>query len=316
MVESDQPGRHSRSSESGFRSPEDESCPGTPPHLRPALSVCGSPDRGALSRPFSRRQLLASGLTAGVAALVGAPFAGAAATVAVWGLDAGAGRDGCGCSGCAACRAHASSKIFASAADADAGRAHPRCKCAVVQLDSVESSVFASLFADGGARTSVDRRWQWVQAALGSPSPVVAPPPDVVSPPDPVTASDLQPPMSIDTTHPLDVWPGAPTAAPGPILRSAWVRREPSGRRVLYVQLDSALPVDATIGLAARFADGPAHTRRRVRVANGRRTFRLALAAGVAHGPAELEVKFRDPGGRTRQATRLVSIPARHARRS
>src|SRR5476651_2667600 len=135
-VESDQPGRHSRSSESGFRSPEDEGCPGTPPHLRPALSVCGSPDRGTLSRPLSRRQLLVAGMTAGAAALVGAPLAGAAPAVAVWGLDPNADRDGCGCSGCVACRAHAANKIFPSAADADVRRAHPRCRCAVVQLDS------------------------------------------------------------------------------------------------------------------------------------------------------------------------------------
>ena len=314
-VESDQPGRHFRSDESGFRSRVDESCPGTPPHLRPALSVCGSPDRGmvqrkAISAPLSRRQLLVAGLTAGAAALVGAPVAGAAPEVAVWGLDPSAGREGCGCSGCVACRAHAANKIFASAAAADAGRAHPRCKCAVAQIDTVDSSVYEALFVEGGARTSVDRRRQWVVAALASTSPV-APPPD----PAPPTV-DPQPPASVGPTHPFAVWPASSPAMPGPILRSAWVRREPPARRVLYVRLASAVPVEATVALVPGLAGGPVGVRRRVRVTGGRRTVQMALAAGVAHGPAQLSVKFRDESGRTRHVTRLVSIPARQVRRT
>jgi hypothetical protein len=245
-------------------------------------------------------------MTAGAAALVGAPLAGAAPAVAVWGLDPNADRDGCGCSGCVACRAHAANKIFPSAADADVRRAHPRCRCAVVQLDSVDPSVYDALFVEGGARASVDRRWQWVRAALASTSPV-APLPDPVTLP-----AAPQPPQGIDTTP----WLAPNAAVPGPLLRSAWIRREPPTQRVLYVRLDSVVPVEATIGLAPGLGNGPARVRRRVRVAGGRRTVRLALAAGVAHGPAQLSVKFRDEHGRTKHVTRLVSIPARHARRN
>lgn len=228
-------------------------------------------------------------------------MAGAAPSVAVWGLDPAAGRDGCGCSGCAACRSHGANKIFASAAAADASRAHPRCRCVVTQIDSVDSGVYEALFVDDGSRSSVDRRWQWVQAALTLAAPV-APPPVVVAP----ALADPAPAPPIDLTQPLDVFP-APAPAVGPTLRSAWVRREPQGRRVLYVQLVSDLPVSATVGLP----DDQPRVRRHLSSVSGRQTVAISLPARVAHGPARLRVRFREANGRAHHVTRLVSIPAR-----
>ena len=182
-VEPDQPGRTPRSDGSACRSRMDEGGLGTPARSRPAHTNCGSLDRETSSPLLTRRRLVSSGLLAmGTAALIGMPAARAASTVTVWGLDPDGGHDSCGCSACAACRAHALNKIFASAADADNGRAHPYCKCVVTQLSTVEPHVFDALFVSGGRRSSVDRRWQWVQAALASAPPIPTPQ-SVASPP-------------------------------------------------------------------------------------------------------------------------------------
>jgi hypothetical protein len=247
--------------------------------------------------------LLFAGLTAGTAALVSAPFAGADSAVAVWGLDPTAGHDGCGCSGCAACLAHAANKLFASAAAAADGRAHPQCKCAVAQLDLVDPSVYNALFVAGGQRGSVDRRWQWVQTAL-VPAPPVAPPPGPVGP-GPSAPAPLDP--GGGETAPVRAW-RAPSPPQAPRLRSTWVRREAPGLRVLFVQLESVEAVDVTLGL---FPAGRSRLRRRVPTFKGRQTIRVSLGPGVAHGPARLQVKFREKAGRSLTVTRMVSIPAR-----
>ena len=284
----------------------DEGCLGTPARSRPAHSPCGSLDRGTLSGALSRRQLVGAGLAAGTAAFLGVPTAAAAATVDVWGLDPDGGHQGCGCSACAACRAHASNKIFASAADADAGRAHPRCKCAVTQLASVESYVYDALFVDGGQRVSVDRRWQWVQAALASTPPV--PPPSHTATAEPPTGTTPDP--GTGTTDPRDDRATLGAAA-GARLRAAWIRRLAPGRRVLFVQLETRLPVETTIGL---FRDRRPLVRRQVPTVNGLQTIRVPLASGVARGPARLDVRFRDARGSTRTATRILSVPAKQPR--
>ncbi len=71
-----------------------------------------------------------------------------------------------GCVGCAACRSHAANRILPSA---QAGRAHPGCKCLALPDPSIDAATYAALFTPsvnnptGGA---VDRRWGWVTAVL------------------------------------------------------------------------------------------------------------------------------------------------------
>ncbi len=315
-VESDQPGRHPRPDGSGIRFRRGEGCLGTPARSRSAHSPCGSLDRGTLSRALSRRQLVGAGLAVGTAAFLGVPMAEAAATVDVWGLDPDGGHHGCGCSACAACRAHASNKIFASAADANAGRAHPRCKCAVTQLASVESYVYDALFVDGGQRVSVDRRWQWVQAALASAPPVPPPTQPATAEAPAATAPQAGAADGAGTgTGPVAPDPrddrGTLGAAAGARLRAAWIRRPAPGRRVLFVQLEARLPVETTIGL---FRDRRPLARRQLPTVHGLQTIRVPLTSGVARGPARLNVRFRDASGSTRTATRALSVPAKQPR--
>ena len=120
---------------------------------------CGSPGRVGNGRTLTRVRFLGSGLVAAAGALGGyAAQAQAAETVQVWGLDPNWAGDPsvCACSTCASCLGHASNKLFASAASADSGRAHPYCKCLVVPLARLDVDVYDSLFLDGG-RTGIGR---------------------------------------------------------------------------------------------------------------------------------------------------------------
>lgn len=312
-VESDQPGRTSRPDGGGFRPWMDEGGLGTPTRSKPAQSPCGSPDRGTLSGSLSRRSLIVAGL-AGTAAVVGVPIAKAAATTSVWGLDPyGSGQQGCACSACAACRGHAANKIFASPADAHSGRAHPYCKCEVTDLGSVQSYVHDALFVDGGGRASVDRRWQWVQAALASAPPIPPPTP----PSMPVPGSGVPTPVTNETSGAQTTFavpradPTVLAAAGGVKLRAAWIRRLAPGRRVLYVQLEAARPVEATIGLSRHRR---LLARRTVPTVQARQTVRIPLGPGVAHGPAQLHVVFRGTHGSAHGASRMLSVPAKQPR--
>ncbi len=285
----------------------DGGCLGTPARTRPAQSSCGSPDRGTLSTPLSRRRLLVAGLTAGTAAVVGASAAAAAPPVAVWGLDPDGGHQGCGCSACSACQAHALNKIFASAADANGGRAHPHCRCAVTQLALVESYVHDALFVQGGQRASVDRRQQWVQAALASAPPV---PPPSSSPDVGSTAGTSSEP---DTRAAQSSVGGSTAVVPAaPKLRSAWVRRLAPGRRMLYVQVETGQPSEATIAL---LRDHRRLVQRHLPELGGLQTIRVPLDWDVTRGPARLQIRFRDGAGKMHTATRMVSVPAKRPRR-
>ena len=286
----------------------DEGCPGTPTHPRPAHSNCGSLDRERLSTPLTRRRLVSSGLLAmGTVALIGVPTAKAASAVSVWGLDPDGGHEGCGCSACAACRVHALNKIFASPADADSGRAHPHCKCAVTQLSSVEAHVHEALFVSGVRRNSVDRRWQWVQAALASTAPIPTPSPPPPAPPavDEAPATWVCRPDARRTRAPL----ATPAAAN---VRAAWIRRLAPGRRALFIQVQTNHPIDAEISLIR-------HRRRLAgrhqRAIKGRQTIRIPLPVNVTRGPAQLHVRFTDPAGDSKKTvTRMLSVPAKQAR--
>lgn len=59
---------------------------------------------------------------------------------------------------------HSKNKVFASADGANAGRAHPRCNCAVVLLRAVDNATFQALFSTG--TSSADRRTAAVAALL------------------------------------------------------------------------------------------------------------------------------------------------------
>jgi hypothetical protein len=241
----------------------------------------------------------------GTAVLVGAPLARATSTVSVWGLDPDGGHDSCGCSACAACRAHALNKIFASAADADRGRAHPHCRCVVAQLSVVEPHVFEALFVSGGRRSSVDRRWQWVQAALASAPPVPTPQSASSQP----TANDAAMPETVTGSSPHRQERG--TAA-GATIRAAWIRRLAPGRRALFVQLDTTGPIEVDIRLL--FARSPL-LRRRLATANGRQTFQIPLPTAAPPGPAQLHVRLTDTAGARQIVTRMLSVPAVQPRR-
>jgi hypothetical protein len=102
---------------------------------------------------------------------------------AIFGLSAdwGAGHPACvpdrgesACGGCYACIRHAHNKVFATAAAADSGRAHPHCKCVVIPLGVVSPAVYDALFASA---RSVDRRTPGIDALLARPAPRPLTPP-------------------------------------------------------------------------------------------------------------------------------------------
>jgi hypothetical protein len=76
------------------------------------------------------------------------------------------------CTSCAACRRHATHKLFASWGAADARRAHPHCRCAIESV-SVSAADFVEMFGepDGpGFRGEFDRRWSEVMGGLEMPA--------------------------------------------------------------------------------------------------------------------------------------------------
>lgn len=123
-------------------------------------------------RLLDRRAALGAFGALGVAALGLPSLASAApARTFVWRLNAvhhaGRGRFTAAVTGCRACRRHARNRIFATAAAAAGGRAHPGCNCTVVRT-TVPETTFVALFGPVGhtTRTVVDRRWTWVKNVL------------------------------------------------------------------------------------------------------------------------------------------------------
>lgn len=123
---------------------------------------------------LTRRTALAAA-AASASGLVLAGRADAADLVTTWSLDPTIGGT-ClspGCSVCNACLAHGANKLFASQADAEAGRAHPGCRCTAVTGISVTQTVFDQLFS---LAASADRRTPSIAALLATPpGTVVAP---------------------------------------------------------------------------------------------------------------------------------------------
>jgi hypothetical protein len=197
----------------------------------------------------------------------------------VWGLDPnwdGGDPSSCGCGGCASCRNHAANKWFASAAAADAGRAHPFCKCAVVPLVQIRPDVYDALFVSGGARASVDLRYQWVQAVL---------------------AQSPDTPDSVFSDATKVVRAGV---RPAPVLQSV------SGKRVLYIDVHTDQLVTATITLSR---DGTTLAHKAVRGVRGDRRLRLEIPSHARSGPARLRLRLRNSSGHSKVVTRTIQIP-------
>jgi hypothetical protein len=316
-VEPDQPGRARPVDAGGSPSVDAGRMPRDTGSAKVGAPTCGSLGGAGVSTRFSRRRFLGAGVLAvGTAVLVGPPVARAAASVTVYGLDPDGGRDGCGCSACGACRSHAANKLFATAADAAAGRAHAHCRCQVVGRGTLEGAVYAALFVDGGGRSSVDRRHDWVQAVLASSSSSSP----AVSTPTPSPAGAARPSAGLSAPSGSGAGP-TQSAEPGgrsPLgtsrttarLRAAWTRRLGPDRRALFVQLEASAPLDATISLQR---GGRQLARRRVRLAAGRQVVRLPLATTVAKGPAIVRVRFA--ATEATSTTRAVSVPAKQPRR-
>lgn len=72
------------------------------------------------------------------------------------------------CHGCKACHIHAANKLYRCAAAADAGRAHPYCKCKVVIAGTLPEGTWTALFGKpkSPTRASVDRRDQRTRSIL------------------------------------------------------------------------------------------------------------------------------------------------------
>jgi hypothetical protein len=197
----------------------------------------------------------------------------------VWGLDPnwdGGDPSSCGCGACASCRSHAANKWFATAAAADAGRAHPFCRCAVVPLLQVSASIYNALFVDTGSRASVDLRYQWVQAVLAqspdAPAGVVLEQPDVLR----------------------------AVVRPGAVLQGV------NSRRVLYIDVHSSQTVTAAIAITR---DGRVLAHKFVRGVRGTRRIRIDIPPHTRPGPARLRLKLRSASGNSKVVTRAIQIP-------
>ena len=183
---------------------------------------------------MSRRMFLGSVLGASALAV---PLAGraAASTATLYWLDPdwGAGDPSCvpnqgqaTCGGCSACVSHYQNKLFASAAAAEAGRAHPGCKCLVEKAFAVDQPTYDRLF--GGGNTSVDRRTPGINEILAgstaAPAPQGATPIPVVVDPGGSTSSGTLP-LTGAAAGPLAAV-GAGAVAIGALLRRAGRERE------------------------------------------------------------------------------------------
>jgi hypothetical protein len=145
-----------------------------------------------MQQSVTRRAFLGTVVGAGVLAVPLASNADANADTtkarAIFGLSAdwGAGDAACvpdrgesACGGCYACIRHAHNKVFATAAAARSGRAHPRCKCVVIPLGVLSPAVYDVLFASS---RSVDRRTPGIEALLTRPAPPRQTPPAANTP--------------------------------------------------------------------------------------------------------------------------------------
>jgi hypothetical protein len=74
------------------------------------------------------------------------------------------------CHGCQACHSHGANKLFRTQQAANAGRAHPNCKCVIQQGGTLPQGTFVALFGPVNKPHAdvVDRRNKKTQAVLAS----------------------------------------------------------------------------------------------------------------------------------------------------
>jgi hypothetical protein len=245
---------------------------------------------------------LGAGLVAAAGTLGGfAVGAAAAETKQLWALDpfAGATSSTCGCSACAACVAHGANKLFANAVAAEAGRAHLHCNCAVVTFGRVDRAIYDSLFSDGGGRTSVDCRQQWVRAVLTSDPTVTG---SSAGPSAETPARELVRDEPRETREPDAVALRTVHA----VLGRVRVRRGPTGKRWLVAEIDAYETVTASFALSRQ---GTSVARRVLGDIGGTKRVRLAIPHTAKAGPARLRVRLRNADGTVKLASRTVRIP-------
>jgi hypothetical protein len=177
----------------------------------------------------------------------------------------------------------------------------------VTELSSVEPNVFDALFVNGARRSSVDRRWQWVQAALVAAAPIPAPSPHS-PPPTPVDAAS---PRLEEVSIPEELVTA--TSAAAPTLRAAWIRRLSPGRRVLFVQIGTDHAVEAEISL---IRDRTTLARRHFPAISRRKIVQIPLSPKVTGGPAQIRIRFTEIGGPRKTVLRMLSVPSKQPARS
>jgi len=123
---------------------------------------------GHVEHRFTRRATIMGGLAAFGTAAWRPQMVSAADEIDTYVLDpVGSGSQKCrvNCAACGTCRTHAANKLFSTEKAADAGRAHPFCRCAVILGQPLSSAIHHSLFA---TTDSVDRRWASTASVLSA----------------------------------------------------------------------------------------------------------------------------------------------------
>ncbi len=265
---------------------------------------------------------------------------GAPGDVPVYGLDPewGASDPTCTgtCSACSACRCHAANKIFATAADADAGRAHPACKCLVVQLATIAPALYDALFVTGGSVPSVDRRSSETAATLAGAPSIPAPagagcggrPASPILPgggggsgggggqggDDPVrpgsnangtTGGSQDPQKGCSNLRDVAVADGKVAAR----VVSTWVRGGRYAKRVVYASIEATETVEAIV--TVRRGTSKVLAKRRFSCLRGRSIVRVAIPETAKAGPARVEVEFYDLAGDESVVTSPLRVPVR-----
>ena len=170
---------------------------------------------------LSRKHLLGrAALVTGGAIVAGgvvASAAGAPAELVAYQLDPDC------CQGCNACRKHALNTLFASAAAADLFRAHPYCKCAVVEGPMLPYDTWVALFGPPGRDRPPERRKRtsWVADVLAASSvPASVPPASAAGSAPDASGSAATPPAP-----PTNVSPPTSPSPPAPVVVGAVTHR-------------------------------------------------------------------------------------------
>jgi hypothetical protein len=203
-----------------------------------------------------------------------------------------------GCHGCRACHLHASNTLFASAGDADLYRAHPGCKCVVVEGPLLPHDTWLALFGlpNAIARPHVDRRTEWVADVLAAAAiPLTLSSNSTPTSPSIQPASTLtKPSETLATPRPGDV--RAQAAASGQ-LRIRTFRVGRMGRELL-IDLDLSGPAAMHVRLLA--GHDRALVKRHYAATEGASRYRFKVPNGIRPGRYSVQVALRSSQGLTR----------------